>query len=374
MSLGQERLWFFDRLMPGQALYNMAGGLRLRGTLDVSALSVAFGYLRERHESLRTAIVARGRMAVAEMVPQRRSPVPPWPISVVDLSALPRPKQRPERLRLEREEAARPFNLGRAPLMRLLLLKLGDSDHQLVVTVHHIVFDGWSQEVLLRELGVFYSALSDPLPALPIQPADHAVWQRQQWRGAALKQELDWWREELRDARRSLELPTDRARPTFPTFRGGVVEGRISGDSRRQVEAFAGRQGVTPHMIFLAVFQALLARHSGQDDLLVGTPVASRPRQDLEGLLGFFVNTLVMRADFRQRPSFSTFLEQTKTRSLNATPHSEVPFDKLVEAFEVGRDASRMPLVQVIFALANRINVGQGLAGLDSSYASIDTG
>jgi amino acid adenylation domain-containing protein/non-ribosomal peptide synthase protein (TIGR01720 family) len=348
LSFAQQRLWFLDQLEPGSPLYNLAAAIWLDGPLDVGALERSFSEILRRHEVLRTTISASAGGPV-----QVIAPAMPLVLSTVDLGGLAPAERETEALRLAREEARKPFELARGPLLRAVLLKLDAQAHLLVVAVHHIVFDGWSMSVMIRELSALYTSFSKgqlpALPELPIQYADYAGWQRGWLQGQALENQLAWWRRQLEGASRALELPTDHPRPPTQSFRGATLPVRLSRELSEALEALSQREGVTPFMTLLAAFQTLLHRYSGQDDISVGSPIAGRDRAALEGLIGFFVNTLVHRTRLSGNPTFRELLGRVKEAALGAYAHQDLPFEKLVEELNPERDLSRSPLFQVRF-------------------------
>ncbi|HEV7518061.1 MAG TPA: amino acid adenylation domain-containing protein, partial [Thermoanaerobaculia bacterium] len=354
LAFGQERLWFLDQLAPGSATYNMPAALRLRGRLDRAALALSLGEIARRHETLRTTFAGESGEAVQVIAP----PAPgPLAVPVADLAALPARAREEEARRLATAAARRPFDLRRGPLWRVSLLRLGAAEHLLFVVLHHIVADGWSLGVLVRELEAHFShPVSDPLPELPIQYADFAAWQRDELTGEALEAQLAWWRRQLAGAPTLLELPTDRPRPAVQGFRGGSRPVRLDARLTAAVEGLARERGATPFMVLLAGLGVLLGRLSGQDDLLVGSAVANRTRRETEGLIGLFVNTLVLRCDLRGEaagPAFSALLARTRESALGAYAHQDLPFERLVEALAPERKLAHSPLFQVFFTLQN---------------------
>jgi amino acid adenylation domain-containing protein len=351
LSFAQQRLWLLWQLEPQSGAYNMPAALRLAGELDVEALRRAFEALVARHETLRTTLEA------PEGVPRQTvGPAGPFDLPIADLSARPADEREPEARRLAAEEASRPFDLERAPPLRARLVRLDGREHWLLLTMHHIASDGWSLGVLVRELTQLYRAFvrgeAPTLPALPVQYADYAVWQRGWLRGEALERQVGYWRAQLEGAP-PLELPTDRPRPLVPSYQGAEVPVYLPRDLADAAHALARREGVTPFMVLVAAWQLLLARHSGQRDLSVGTPIAGRNRPELEPLIGFFVNTLVLRARLSLGMTFRQLVAQAYATSLGAFEHQDVPFERLVEALEPARDSGRSPLFQALFALQN---------------------
>ncbi|HEY7215938.1 MAG TPA: amino acid adenylation domain-containing protein, partial [Thermoanaerobaculia bacterium] len=352
LSFAQQRLWFIDRLEPGTALYNMPGALRAEGALDPAVLAASLGEIARRHEALRTVFPVREGEPV-----QVVQPAAPFRLPVVDLAGLPRSSREALVLTLAAEEASRPFDLARGPLLRGVLLRLAEEDHVAALTMHHIVSDGWSLGILVRELTAHYAAFAAgrpaTLPELPVQYADFAVWQGAWLQGEALESEISFWRRQLAGLPPRLELPTDRPRPAMQSYRGASRPVRLPAELTWQSEALGRREGATLFMVLLAAFQVLLARHSGEADLAVGTPVAGRNRVEIEGLIGFFVNTLVLRGELAGEPSFRELLGRVRDTALAAHEHQDVPFEKLVQELAPPRSLGHSPFFQVMFGLQN---------------------
>ncbi|HZI08637.1 MAG TPA: condensation domain-containing protein, partial [Archangium sp.] len=350
LSFAQQRMWFLEQLEPGRSTYNMPAALRVSGPLDVAALERCFTELVRRHEVLRTTYQAQGGSALQVI----HAPTA-LPVGRVDLSALPAATREAEALRLAREEGERPFELASGPLLRATLLKLAETEHLLVVVLHHIVSDGWSITVLIQEVSALYEAFSkgrpSPLPELPVQYADYALWQRQWLVGAELERQFAYWKQQLAEAPPVLELPTDRPRPAVQTFRGTSFPVSLSGELSSALKALAQREGVTPFMLVLAAFQVLLHRYSGQKDIIVGSPIAGRRLAELEGLVGFFVNSLVLRTRLEDAPSFRALLPRVRETTLGAYAHQDIPFEKLVDELRPERTLGHSPLFQVWFSL-----------------------
>ncbi|WNG47516.1 amino acid adenylation domain-containing protein [Archangium minus] len=363
LSFAQQRLWFLDQWQPQSALYNIPAALEMEGELDVGVLERSFMELVQRHESLRTTL-RQGEHGGEQLV----HPGTTAPLTVVDLRELSAGEREQEARRLAIEEAHRPFDLTRGPLLRITLLQLEPQRHVLLLTLHHIVSDGWSMDVLLRELAALYDAFlrgePSPLPALPVQYADYAAWQRSWLEGEVLEAQLAWWRQQLEGAPRGLELPTDKPRPALVTNRGAVSTRRLPGELSESLRAFHRREGVTPFMTYLAALQTLLYRYSGQDDFTVGTPVSGRGRPELEGLVGLFINTLVLRARLGANTPFRELLTRARESVLGAFSHQEVPFERLVEALQPERDLSRTPLFQVMLVYQQGLEMERALPGL----------
>src|SRR5215217_2743367 len=330
-SFAQQRLWFLDRLEPGGSLYNIALAMKLEGVLEVGALERAFNELVRRHESLRTTFHQHEQGSV-----QRIHAAASLPLSVVDLSGLAAETREQEALRWGGEEGRRPFDLSTGPLLRVTVLKLGEQEHVLVLVLHHIVADGWSTWVLTQELETLYGAYvkgeAATLPELPVQYVDYAVWQREWLKGEVLEEQLSWWRAKLAGVPEALEVPTDRPRPAVQGYQGASVVVKLSSELSEKLKQLSLREGVTLYMTLLAGFQVLLARYSGQWDVVVGSPVSGRTTKEVEGLIGFFVNTLVVRTEASSELTFREMLERVKESVLGAFGHQEVPFEKLVEA------------------------------------------
>jgi amino acid adenylation domain-containing protein len=363
LSYAQQRLWFIHQLAPDSAAYNMPGALRLTGTLNFAALTRSLDEIVRRHEVLRTSFHNDGGRAT-----QIVSPPAPLPVRVVDLSRLPEAAREVESRRLAGEEARRGFDLEAGPMVRAALLRLGPEEHVLLFTMHHIVSDGWSLDVMTRELAALYEAhargAASPLQELPIQYADFAVWQREHFAGEALEVHLDYWRRRLAGAPPALELPADRPRPAVPSGRGASCSTHLPGRLVQDLSALGRREGTTLFMTLLAAFDVLLARHTGQRDLVVGTPVAGRNRSELEPLIGFFVNMLPLRTDLSGDPSFTELLARVRETALDAYAHQDAPFEQVVEALQPERDTGRPPIFQVTFALHHAAQKELALPGL----------
>ena len=352
VSFAQERLWVLDRMDPGNAAYNNFDAFRVSGPLDVAALDRAFSQIVRRHETL--------RMTFGE-VDGRPVPVVARPSDVAtpvtDLTGLPPGDRETEAVRLAIAEARQPFDLSRGPLLRPALFRLGPSDHLLLLVMHHIVSDGWSFGVFLRELSVLYESFAaGATPSLsepPVQYGDFARWQRLSLSGEALDRQLAYWKDRLSSAPPVLELASDRPRPRVRSNRGGRVEAAWNRSLTDRVAAFSLAEGVTPFMTLLAAFQAVLLRWTGQEDIVVGTPAANRSRSELEAVIGFFVNTLVVRVDASSDPTFRELLRRVRESAVGAFAHQEFPFEKLVEVLRPERDPSHTPIFQVMMALQN---------------------
>ncbi|MDC0671967.1 non-ribosomal peptide synthetase [Nannocystis radixulma] len=372
LSFAQQRLWFLDRLGAGAA-YNIAFAWRLDGEPDGAALHAALAAIVRRHESLRTTFVddagAPRQVVHAEV---------PLELRRVALGDGTVGHQEAELQRSLRAEAQRPFDLTRDVLLRASLFELGRRRQVLLLVIHHIAADGWSMTVLMRELAELYAAGvrggRPALPALPIQYADFAAWQRSHARGEALARQLSYWKSRLAGLPELLQLPLDRPRPAAQSFRGGKVSMRLGSDLAAALRELARRHDATLFMTLLAALQVLLARHTGQTDIAIGAPIANRTRQELEPLIGFFVNTLVLRADLADEPAFVELLARTRQATVDAYANQDVPFERLVEELAPTRTAMYNPLVQVAFALQNATVGDLELEGITTSPCEFDPG
>ncbi|HEX2079055.1 MAG TPA: amino acid adenylation domain-containing protein, partial [Longimicrobium sp.] len=368
LSFAQQRLWFLDQLEPGGSAYNLGYALRLAGVLDVDALERSLAEIVRRHEVLRTRFPSVDGEAV-----QVIDPAGPVRIERVDLMHLPEAERlTAERLTAARElaarEQARPFDLAAGPLLRCTLVRLADDDHALLITLHHIVSDGWSTGVLVREASALYGAFSggaaSPLSDLPIKYADFAAWQRAWLSGEVLDAQVAYWRARLAGAPPLLEIPTDRPRPQVPSGRGAAVPFTLSAQTTEALRALSRRQGATLFMSLLAGWQLLLSKYSGQPDVSVGSPIAGRTRVETEGLIGSFVNTLVLRTDLSGAPTFRDVIGRVREVTLGAYQHQDVPFEKLVEELAPERSLSHTPLFQALLTLQNNTRETLALGSL----------
>ncbi|MFE7111620.1 amino acid adenylation domain-containing protein [Streptomyces sp. NPDC057575] len=353
LSFAQRRLWFLDQLEPGRAEYLIPMGLRIRGPLDVPALRASLSELVSRHEVLRTRFAGDADGNPGQVV----DPPRPLPLAVHDLRSVVGQDAREEAAAaLMDTEGFRPIDLGTGPMVRALLIRLADEEHLLSLTVHHIAFDGWSVGVLSRELAALYGAraagMATDLPEPSLQYADFAVWQRQWFTGEVLAEQLDYWRARLAGTE-PLELPTDRRRPARRSGNGAMLTFRVPTETADGARRLSKESGASLFMTLLAVFQVVLSRYSGQEDIAVGTPIAGRNRAEIENMIGFFVNTLVMRTDLSGDPTFAELLARVKDTALGAYDHQDLPFERLVEELAPQRDLSRNPLFQTMFVLQN---------------------
>ncbi len=362
LSFAQERMWFLHRMEPGSSTYNVPLAVELRGPLDAAALARALTEVARRHEALRAVFVDDGAGPVQRFLPALDVPLP-----VADLSG-----RGEEAVDAAVAEAAlRPFDLATGPLFRAALVRAEAERHVLVLSTHHAVSDGWSTGVLLREVSALYAAAvgggEAELPPLPVQYADFAAWQRRHLSGERLERQLRWWRERLDGAPATLELPTDRPRPPVQTFRGDVRGFALPAELSARVRELTRAEGATLFMTVLAAFQVLLSRWARQADVVVGTPIAGRNREETEGLIGMFVNTLVLRSDLSDDPTFRELLARVRETTLGAYAHQDLPFERLVEELNVERSQSHAPLFQVMLALQNAPAGGLEMPGLQVS-------
>ena len=364
LSFAQERLWFLDQVQPGGSVYNMPAAWRMTGALNVAVLEATLAEVVRRHESLRTTFRA-GREGPRQVV----HPAGRVSLEVRDLSALDPDAREAEALRVAVQEAEAPFDLAAGPLFRARLLRLDRDEHVLLMTMHHAVSDGWSIGLLAREIVTLYGAFArgeaSPFADLPVQYADFAAWQRAWLAGEVLEAQTAYWRERLAGAPALLELPTDRPRPLLPSYRGGIRHAVIPRELLDRLNALSRTQGATLFMTLMAAFDVLLARWSGQDDVVVGTPMAGRTRRETEELIGFFLNTLALRTDLSGDPTFAELLARVRETTLGAYQHQELPFEKVVEAAQPERSGSHAPLFQVMFVLQNTPRAGANPSGLE---------
>ncbi|TCP59426.1 amino acid adenylation domain-containing protein [Tumebacillus sp. BK434] len=364
LSFAQERMWLLHQLLRETTAYHIPGAVRMHGTLDREALERSFATIVNRHESLRTSFATVNGQAVQQVRAEQATE-----IQLTDLTALPANEREATALRLAREAAQRPFDLTSDALVRLALFRLGEGDHLLVMVMHHIISDGWSLGVLLEELSMLYGG--GELPELEVQYADYAAWQRDWLQGENLDRQLNYWKRKLSGSLPVLQLPSDRPRPVLQTTKGAHLPFALSKELTEELRALGQADGATLYMVLLTAFNVLMYRYTGQDDLLVGSPIAGRHRAEIEPLIGFFVNTLVLRSDLSEEPAFSDLLAQVKQTALEAYAHQDVPFEQLVGELQPERNLSHTPLFQVMFALQNA-PLALELPGLTLERVSLD--
>ncbi|MBV9787518.1 MAG: amino acid adenylation domain-containing protein, partial [Chloroflexi bacterium] len=374
LSFAQQRLWFLDQFQPGSIAHNLPLAIRLRGSLDRAALERSLNTIIARHEVLRTTFDEQAAQPLQIIAPNAELSLP--------LIAVPHlPGTAPQDLvsALISAELTQPFDLRRGPLLRAKLFQVAPDDHTLALVIHHSIFDGWSESILLRELSALYAAFaagaSSPLPPLPIQYADYAVWQREWLQSAVRDQQLRYWQQQLRGVP-TLDLPTDRPRPSIWTGHGATMVVHLPAALSDDLSRLSQQLDSTLFMTLLAAFQTLLYRYTRQDDIAIGTPIAGRVRPELEPLIGFFVNMLVMRTDLSGRVpsgcSFAELVTRVRATALDAYAHQDLPFEMLVEAVQPERDLSRHPLFQVMFVLQNMPTTALDLPGLTATTLPVD--
>src|SRR5690349_17810106 len=364
MSFAQQRFWLLNELEPGNTAYSIPCSMRLRGKLDVQALENSLNEIVSRHEVFRTTFkIVEGEPAQI-VAPCLRVSLP-----IKDLSAWLECDRESEAARLAKEEADTPLDLENGPLIRSQLIRLSDVDHILLLTLHHIIFDGWSRRIFARELAGCYEAFQKgqlaSLPPLSLQYADFAVWQRKLLAHKSFDKQLTYWKRQLANAPAGLDLPTDRPRPAIQSYRGAKVPASLSPALSQHVARFAREQTTSTFMVLLAAFQSLLSRYTGDEDILVGTPIANRTRPEIENLIGLFANTLVLRGNLAGNPSFAELVRRVKQTALDAYAHQDMPFEKLVEEVNPERSLSRNPLFQVMFSLQNAAPQAFQLSGVE---------
>lgn len=373
LSLMQEQLWFLDRLVPDNPFYNVPEAFRLKGSLSVPVFEQCLQTAIARHESLRTTFsLVQGKPV------QVVRPSLPWQLVTIDLRNGSEAEREAEMERRLVEEARQPFDLSQDPLFRATLYQLHDTDWVLLLTLHHIICDELSIGVLLRELAAIYTAATTDTPAtLPendLHYADFALWQRQWLQGKMCEQQLAYWRQQLSGPLPVLQLPSDRSRPPIPTYRGARQFFTLSDSLTKKINASSQQESVTPFVILLAAFQTLLYRYSGQEDILVGSPMGNRPRSELEGVLGFFVNTVVLRTDLSGTPSFRQLLARVREVVLGALTHQNLPFTQLVEELHPDRHSTQNPLFQVLFNWQSDPVSSWSIPEIDLSRFPVDNG
>jgi amino acid adenylation domain-containing protein len=373
LSFAQERLWFFDQLEPGNPFYNLCGAVRIAGQLNAEALRQSIEKIIERHEVLRTAFAGGEKEQIQVIFDAKTFRLP-----LIDLSHCSPGERDKKAQKVSAEEAELPFDLTQPNLLRAKLLRLSETEHTLLLSAHHIIFDGWSLGVFLRELAAFYEGFSNnnlaSLPPLPIQYADFATWQRQQMQGEILETQLTYWKQQLSGSAAVLNLPTDFSRPAVQSYKGGRQLFELPERLTEAIRQLSRGEKTTVFMTLLAAFKTLLYRYTGQEDILVGSPIASRNSSETESLIGFFVNTLVLRSDLTGNPTFRELLSRVREVALGAYAHQDVPFEKLVEELQPNRDLSHSPLFQVMFAFQNASEFALELPGLSLNCQQIHSG
>src|ERR1043166_581427 len=372
LSLAQQTLWAFQQLTPQSPLLNLSLSISLKGALNVPVLERSINEIIRRHEILRTTFsIVEGQPR--QIIETELS----VSASIRDLTHYREGERAHESARIAGEEARRGFDLARGPLLRATLLRLGIEDHVLLLTTHRMVCDDGSMQVFLRELTVLYEAFShdrsSPLPNPPIQYTDFAVWQSEWLRGQIIQTQLSYWKKQLENIS-ALELPADRSRPADRSFHGEREFFALSHEAAQEIRAFSTEHDVTVFMTLLAVFQLLLQRYTGQTDITVGSPIATRRRRDIENAIGLFANTWVLRSDLSGNPTFTELLSQVREMVLEAYANQDVPFEKLAEELRAEGDESGMPLFQVMFALQKSASTEMEVSGLKMHSATVHNG
>jgi len=375
-SFAQQRLWFLDQFEPDSPFYNIPTAVRIKGDLNIPALQDTIDEIVYRHESLRTTFATENGEPVQVIHPNMTCP-----LELVDLSALSADRREAEAMRLANNEARTPFSLKNGPLFRSRLVILREGEYIMLVTMHHIISDGWSIGVFMREVSIIYQAFCNnegsPLPDLEIQYADFSDWQRKWLKGEVLENQLAYWKEKLQ-AVPILELPTDKPRPAIQSARGANYSTILPKSLSTELKQFCRHQGITPFMGLLSAFYILLYRYAGQEDIAVGTPVANRTQAQTEALIGFFINTLVLRTNLYGNPTVKEFVQRVRRVSIEGQAHQDLPFEMLVEAVQPERSMSHSPLFQVMFILQNATGGGeqetQNTAGITMEQIEVDAG
>ncbi|MEG4425925.1 MULTISPECIES: amino acid adenylation domain-containing protein [unclassified Microcoleus] len=370
-SFAQQRLWFIDQFEPGNPFYNLPAAVLLKGRLNVVVLELSFKEIVRRHEALRTTFATVDGQPV-QVVGQQFN----FGLQVLDLQKWAESEREKKVKQLAAEEASKPFDLTKGPLLRASLLQLDAEEYVLLLTLHHIIFDGWSIGVFLQELAALYEAFligkPSPLPELSIQYADFAIWQREWLAGDRLQTQLNYWKKQLSGAPPLLELPADRPRPPAQTYRGAKESFLIPRTLASALKKLSRQENVTLFMTLLAAFKTLLYRYTGQADIPVGSPIANRNRAEIQGLIGFFVNTLVLRTDLSGDRTFRQLLDRIREVSLEAYAHQDLPFEKLVEELQPDRNLSYNPLFQVAFVLQTAPVAAESIAGLNLTLLDVE--
>ncbi|MEJ1935083.1 condensation domain-containing protein, partial [Nostoc sp. NIES-2111] len=377
VSFAQQRLWFLEQLNPGNTIYNVPTAIRLTGSLNLTALEQTFNEILRRHEVFRTKFTVVDGQPLQAIVPSLTILLP-----VLDLKQLPVDQREAEAKRIISAEIERPFDLSSLGLLRVMLFALSQTEHILLLNMHHIICDDWSMGLLIGELSVIYTAFAQnqssvrhstqtPLPELPLQYADFAHWQRQWLQGEILQTQLAYWRSQLNGIS-MLDLPVDKKRTNIQNYQGAIEFIELPPQLTHALEALSQQESATLFMTLLAAFQILLYRYTNQDDITVGSPIANRNRSEIEGLIGFFVNSLVLRTNLSGNPTFKELLSRVRDVTLEAYKHQDLPFEKLVEELHPERNLSHHPLFQVVFGFQNAPMSALKLPDLIPSFINID--
>ncbi len=373
LSYAQQRLWFLDQLIPGNPAYAFCNIVRMIGKLDVASLEKSFQEIVNRHENLRTSFVLEGEKPEQHIRDHLKIDFP-----VIRLDNLPEQEREAALQKCAAEEARKPFDMATGPMFRVSLAVISDTQHAVLLTMHHIVYDGWSLAVLFRELKELYEAFSagreSTLQPLKIQYADYALWQRKEVESGAMQNQRAYWQQQLGGHLPTLQVPSDRQRPNTPGYAGAMHWFYLSRELTTELEMLARREDSTLFMVLLAAFSLLLYRYTGEEDILVGTPIANRNRREIEGLIGFFINSLVMRTSMTGNPDFCQLLERVKSMASDAYANQDYPFEKLVEDLHPDRHIGQNPIFQTMFALQNTPPPPDKIGEMDFSIEEVDSG
>ena len=373
VSSAQQRLWFIDQLDPGTPAFNIPAAVRLLGSLNVEVLEKCFDEIVKRHEALRTSFAADDGLPVQVVAPSLKFEIP-----IVDIRDVPEAERMAQVERLVTSECQRSFDLTRSPLLRATLVVMGEQDHVLVMMMHHIIGDVWSVRVVMKELAALYEAFSadrpSPLPELPIQYCDYSTWQRDWLQGDDLQSQLAYWKQKLIGMSEALELPSDRPRPPVQSIWGAKHFLKIPKQLTDILRAIAQEEKASLFMTLLAAWKVLLHRYTGQNDIVVGAPVANRNRSEFEGMVGFFVNSLILRTDLSGDPGFRELLRRVRETTFEAFANQDFPFERLVEVLQPTRSMSRNPLFQSDFILQNSPRSAYQVTGLTFEALPVENG
>src|SRR5829696_131922 len=373
VSSAQQRLWFIDQLDPGTPAFNIPAAVRLLGSLNVEILKKCFDEIVKRHEALRTSFAADDGLPVQVIAPSLKFEIP-----LIEIRHLPEAERMAHVEKLVTSECQRSFDLTRPPLMRATLVAMGEHDHVLVMMMHHIIGDVWSVRVVMKELAALYEAFlagqPSPLPELPIQYCDYSTWQREWLQGEALQSQLAYWKQKLIGMPEALELPTDRPRPPVQSIWGAKHFLKIPKQFTDTLRAIAQEEKASLFMTLLAAWKVLLHRYTGQNDIVVGAPVANRNRSEFEGMVGFFVNSLILRTDLSGDPTFRELLRRVRETTFEAFANQDFPFERLVEVLQPTRSMSRNPLFQTDFILQNSPRSSYQVTGLTFEALPVQNG
>ncbi|NOG44271.1 MAG: amino acid adenylation domain-containing protein [Calditrichaeota bacterium] len=387
LSFSQQRLWFLDQMEPESPSYNIPVAIKVSGRLDISALNKAVKEIIKRQESFRTSFTTENGQAKVVIHKELD-----FELQAEDYCSIPEEQKEVRIKEIVIEEARKPFKLDQSPLFRVRILKTSETEAAILLTMHHIISDGWSVNVLFYELAQFYASFNNGtpplLPEMEIQYADFAHWQQSWLTGDVLEKQVNYWKEKLSGAPSLLELPTDRPRPSIQTFNGAHVTFHLSEELSQKIKSFTNSEGVTVFITVLAAFKILLSRYSGQNDISIGTPIANRTRSDIENIIGFFVNTLVMRSPVDHSLSFKEFIQEVRKTAFDAYAHQDVPFEKIVDSLDLVRDTSYSPLFQAMFTMQNNpqkeiqtadislefLDIENSIAKFDLSLTLVDLG